>query len=110
VGEQVCLSRGTSRRDEGARRRADRLRDDAIFAGVSRYKVYWFHKQACAALKIDDLRVHDARHSLAVRWRKHGIGLEVIAAQLGHANVLQVATIYGRFQPTMDEREAEVKS
>jgi len=81
-----------------------------IFAGVSRYKVYWFHRQACAALKIEDLTVHDARHSLAVRWRKHGIALEVIAAQLGHANVLQVATIYGRFQPTMDEREAEVKS
>jgi integrase len=81
-----------------------------IFAGVSRYKVYWFHKQACAALKIADLTVHDARHSLAVRWRKHGIALEVIAAQLGHANVLQVATIYGRFQPTMDERQAEVRS
>lgn len=73
-----------------------------IFAGVSRYKVYWFYRQACAALKIEDLTVHDARHSLAVRWQKHGIALEVIAAQLGHANVLQVATIYGRFQRTMD--------
>jgi hypothetical protein len=25
---------------------------------------------ACAALKIEDLTVHDARHSLAVRWRE----------------------------------------
>jgi integrase len=81
-----------------------------IFAGISRYKVYWFHKRACAALKIDDLTVHDARHSLAVRWRKRGVPLEVIASQLGHQNVLQVATIYGRFQPTMDERQAEVRS
>jgi integrase len=81
-----------------------------IFAGVSRYKVYWFHKQACAALKIEDLPVHDSRHSLAVRWRKRGVTLEVIAGQLGHANVLQVATIYGRFQPTMDERQAEVRT
>jgi integrase len=81
-----------------------------IFAGVSRYKVYWYHKQACAALKIEDLTVHDARLSLAVRWRKHGVAPEVIAAQLGHANVLQVATIYGRFQPPIDEREAEMKS
>ena len=56
-----------------------------IFAGISRYKVYWFHKQACARLKIDDLTVHDARHSLGVRWRKQGLPLEVIAAQLGPA-------------------------
>ena len=95
---------------DGSRRRADRCRDLTDFRRRLRYKVYWFHEQACAALKIEDLTVHDARHSLAVRWRKHGIALEVIAAQLGHANVLQVATIYGRFQPTMDEREAEVKS
>jgi integrase len=61
------------------------------------------------ALKIDELTVHDARRSLAVR-RKRGVPLAVIASQLGHANVLQVATIYRRFQPTMDERQAEVRS
>ena len=44
------------------------------------------------------------------KWRKHGVALEVIAAQLGHRTVLQVAQIYGRFQPTMDERQAEVRS
>lgn len=80
-----------------------------LFPGVSRYQVYWAHKQACKALRLDGLTVHDARHSLAVRWRKQGIPLESIAAQLGHANVLQVATIYGRFQPTIEERRSEVQ-
>ena len=79
-----------------------------LFPGVTRYQVYWAHKQACKARRIDGLTVHDARHSLAVCWRKQGIPLESIAAQLGHANVLQVATIYGRFQPTIDDRRAEV--
>ncbi len=79
-----------------------------LFPNVTRYQVYWSHKQACAALKVEDYTVHDARHSLAVRWRKRGLPLESIAAQLGHANVLQVATIYGVFQPTLDERRAEV--
>lgn len=81
-----------------------------LFAGVNRYQVYWSHKRACAALKVEDYTVHDARHSLAVRWRKRGVALEAIAAQLGHANVLQVATCYGRFQPTIDERQHEIEA
>lgn len=79
-----------------------------LFPGVSRYQAYWYHRQACDAVGVTDYTVHDARHSLAVRWGKRGVSLEAIAEQLGHKGILQVANVYGRFKPTIEERIEEV--
>jgi integrase len=78
-----------------------------LFPKITRYQAYWFHKQACGAVGVEDYTVHDARRSLAVRWRKKGISLEAIAEQLGHKGILQVATVYGRFTPTIEEWQEE---
>lgn len=79
-----------------------------LFPGITRYQAYWYHTKACEAAKVTDYTIHDARHSLAVRWRKRGVSLEAIAEQLGHRGILQVATVYGRFQPSIEERREEV--
>jgi integrase len=79
-----------------------------LFPGITRFRAYEAHAAACKAIGVSDYRIHDARHSIAVRWRKRGVLLEVIAAQLGHATIAQVVERYGRFTPTVDERREEV--
>lgn len=82
--------------------------DDFLFPDLTRYMVHWHHEQACKRVGVEDLTVHDARHSLAVRWRKRGVSLEAIAAQLGHSS-LASTMIYARFTPTMNERRQQLE-
>ena len=50
-------------------------------------------------------RVHDARHFYAVRAVRAGTPYELVARQLGHADVQRVARVYGRYAPRNDERD-----
>jgi hypothetical protein len=49
--------------------------------------------------------VHDARHFYAIRAVRAGTPYELVARQLGHADVQMVAKVYGRYAPTSDERD-----
>jgi len=65
-------------------------------------------QRAIALLKRLELphhRVHDARHFYAVRAIRAGTPYELVAKQLGHADVAMVAKVYGRFKPDHDERD-----
>lgn len=58
------------------------------------------HHAACEATGVADYRVHDARHSYAVRYVAAGASAEFVAAQLGHSGTGMVTRVYGRFTPT----------
>jgi integrase len=83
---------------------ANLLPDAEVFPGITRYQAYWAHKQACNATQIHAYTLHDARHSWAVRAIRAGATFEVVRLQLGHSTTAQVATCYGRFVPTDEER------
>jgi integrase len=80
---------------------------EQLFPGLTRFKAHWYHRAACQKVKVADYRMHDARHSLAVRCRRRGVSLEGIAAQLGHKTIHQVVECYARFTPTLAERHEE---
>lgn len=75
------------------------------WAGLSRYQAAAAHKGAAVAAGVPGYTLRQARHSVAVRARQAGRSFEWIAAQLGNS-VYQVATVYGRFGLTTDERLA----
>jgi integrase len=75
-----------------------------LFAGIARQTAYLVHVRACEALGISDYRVHDHRHSYAVRALRAGTPAELVARQLGHANPAMVTKVYGRFIPSRDDR------
>lgn len=79
------------------------LPDAYIFEGVTRWYAGDIHRDTCTALGILDYRMHDARHSYAVRAIRAGAPFEMVAKQLGHANTQMVVNVYGRFQPTIEE-------
>jgi integrase len=76
-----------------------------LFPHCDRWRAQDHHKAACAALEIEDYRIHDQRHAYAVRAARAGTPAELIARQLGHANAILVLKIYGRFMPSQQERD-----
>jgi integrase len=50
-------------------------------------------------------RAYDSRHFYAIRAIRAGTPYELVARQLGHADVAMVAKVYGRFAPRSDERD-----
>jgi integrase len=75
-----------------------------LFPRVSRWTASDKHREACKALGIENYRLHDARHTYAVRAIRAGASFEVIAEQLGHADTTMAVRVYGRFKATDDER------
>lgn len=75
------------------------------WAGLSRYQAAAAHKAAAITAGVPGYTLRQARHSVAVRARQAGRSFEWIAAQLGNS-VYQVATVYGQFQLTTEERLA----
>lgn len=61
------------------------------------------HRAACKRLDIEDYRLHDARHTYAVRAIRGGAPFEFVARQLGHADTTMVVRVYGRFKPSEEE-------
>lgn len=76
-----------------------------LFVGLTRHKLSWAHKQACAAVAAPDYQLRDARHSVAVRMRKAGATFEAVAQQLGNS-VWQCINVYSAF--TADDMAAEL--
>jgi integrase len=76
-----------------------------LFEGVTSKQVRAMHYAACNALspRIEDYRVHDARHTYAVLLMKAGAPAEVAARQLGHANTKMVMQVYGKFRATVED-------
>lgn len=74
-----------------------KLPDALLFDGIDYEAARREHKAALTAQELrDDYRMHDARHSLAVRWMREGIPLHVIANNLGHRDTSMVERLYGR--------------
>jgi len=76
-----------------------------LFPHCDRWRAQDHHKDACKALGIEDYRIHDHRHSYAVRAARAGTPAELIARQLGHANAILVLKVYGRFMPSQQDRD-----
>jgi len=83
---------------------ADKLPDALVFDGLNYEAARSAHRAALAATNLNpDYRMHDARHSIAVRWMKQGIPLEIIRANLGHRDGSLVLKLYGRYQPKAED-------
>ena len=78
---------------------------ERLFRGIHRWRAGDVHRQRLVALGLPHHRLHDARHFYAVRAVRAGTPYELVARQLGHADVQMVATIYGRYAPRSDERD-----
>ena len=79
-----------------------------LFAGIDRWRASDVHRAACKELGdgFEDYRLHDARHTYAVRAIKAGASLEHVAEQLGHVDTTMVVKVYGRYKPSAEERRA----
>lgn len=73
------------------------------WATIDRYQAAKAHQASAVACAVPGYTLRMARHTWAVAHRRAGDSLEAIAAQLGNS-VYQVATVYARFTPTIDER------
>jgi len=74
-----------------------------LFGGMTRWAASDAQRAACKALQIEDYRLHDARHTYAVRAIRAGASFEVVGGQLGHADTTMAVRVYGRFKPTQEE-------
>jgi integrase/recombinase XerD len=75
-----------------------------VFPSTDRWRALDALKVACKKSGIEDYTLHDARHTYAVIAIRNGAPFEVVAEQLGHANISQVVKVYGRFCPNDDEK------
>ena len=76
------------------------LPEAQLFEGVEYYDALKAHREALKATRLPrTYTLHDARHSLAVRWMRQGINPNVIAANLGHKNPALVLRVYGKNRP-----------
>ena len=74
-----------------------KLPDALLFDGIDYDAARREHKAAVKSQQLrEDYRIHDSRHSLAVRWMREGIPLHVIANNLGHRDTSMVERLYGR--------------
>ncbi len=78
---------------------------ERMFRGIDRWQVGDMHRARLTALGLPHHRVHDSRHFYAIRAIRAGTPYELVARQLGHADVAMVAKVYGRFAPRSDERD-----
>ena len=72
-----------------------------IFPGVTQRQAWGVQKDALKALALDPgYRLHDARHSYAVRKMKEGEDPQLIANNLGHKDTAMLWRVYGKYRPT----------
>lgn len=76
------------------------LPDALLWGGITPDAARHQHRKACHALRIDDYRMHDSRHSYAVRHMRAGDDPSLIAHQLGHKDATMVLKVYGKYRPT----------
>ncbi|MDP9202337.1 MAG: tyrosine-type recombinase/integrase [Gemmatimonadota bacterium] len=75
-----------------------------LFPNINRWTMSDKHRAACKSLEIVDYQLRDSRHTYAVRAIRSGAPYEVVARQLGHADTVMVARVYGRFRPNDHEK------
>lgn len=82
---------------------------EARFAHKNAVAVLWAKGHECYMRTPDGVEhlytMRDARHTYAVRAVRAGTPVDLVAKQLGHANATMVVRVYGRFQPSQDERD-----
>lgn len=75
--------------------------DARLFEGISQRRAWGVQKDALRALGFDpSYRLHDARHSYAVRQMKAGEDPQIIANNLGHKDTVMLWRVYGKYRPT----------
>ena len=74
-----------------------------LFPSTNRWTASDKHRQACKALEVEDYQLKDSRHTYAVRAIRAGASFEVVARQLGHADISMAVKVYGRFKPNEQE-------
>ncbi len=78
--------------------------DALLFDGVSTRRAWGVQKDALEALKMDkSYRLHDSRHSYAVRKMQEGCEPQVIANNLGHKDTQMLWKVYGKYRPTVHD-------
>ena len=82
-----------------------RLPDAPLFPGVDRRNTGDYHRGRLKALELSHHRRTDARHVYSIRAVRAGVPYELVARQLGHADVAMVAKVHGRFAPGHQDRE-----
>lgn len=80
--------------------------DALVFPGIHRRRAYQVLVEACEAVEISDYTQHDWRHTYAVQGVRDRMPDHLIAHQLGHANVLMVQLVYGRYRVSDEDLEA----
>jgi integrase len=80
-----------------------RLRDDRVFPGLAHWKLThdWFEIRRKAGL--DDVRIHDLRHSYAALLASNGASLPIIGAMLGHSSPTVTHRYVGLLDKTLRE-------
>jgi len=78
---------------------------ERLFRGIDRCQAVDAHRVRLTALGLPHHRLHDSRHFYAIRAIRAGTPYELVARQLGHADIAMVAKVYGRFAPRSDERD-----
>lgn len=79
------------------------LPDALLWGGITPDAARHQHKKACRALRIDDYRMHDSRHSYAVRHMRAEHDIHMIARNLGHTDATMVLKVYGKYRPNTDD-------
>jgi integrase len=69
---------------------------ERLVRGLNRWQVGDAHRARLTALGLPHHRVHDSRHFYAIRAIRAGTPYELVARQLGHADIAMVAKVYGR--------------
>jgi integrase len=78
---------------------------ERVFRGRDRWQVGGAHRARLVALGLPHHRVHDSRHFYRDAGNQSRHSYELVARQLGHADIAMVAKVYGRFAPRSDERD-----
>jgi integrase len=82
--------------------------DALLFAGISQRRTWGVQKAALRVLNLElGYRLHDARHSYAVRQMKAGEDPQIIANNLGHKDTVMLWRVYGKYRPTAHDLARE---
>lgn len=57
---------------------------------------------------MDDVRLHDLRHYVAIRLLSAGVDVRTVAGRLGHRNASTTLNVYAHFVPQADGRAADL--
>lgn len=77
--------------------------DECIFYGCTKSFLSYEITRGSTAAGVNDIRVHDLRHSYVSLLRRLGYSFEVIAKRIGHEDVKYVIETYNHIFPDVEE-------